>query len=544
MASDGTVAEAAYPVEYQGQVGAVIVYSDPVSDIVRSVAIVRHEILVAGGIALLLALIVGYFVARALSRAGQAARARRRAGGGRRLRPSDRRWTRPTSSGSWRSPSTRCSASSGSSRRPARSSSRPPRTSCARRSSRSAGSSSCSRTRTSTRRRGAGSSTRCREQVERLRKLSVDLLDLSRLESGSLELRPEQVDLGELTRSVSGEFEPTLAQHDSHLELRLPSRTIEAVCDPVRVAQIMRILIDNALTHTSSGTRIVVTAGREDGTRPPGRTRRRRGDRPGIAVADLRAVLHRRRRPGVGPRPGDRLRARRADGRAPVGRVRDRETRRSPWSCRSMAAGRPCTRPAARRRRRGSRHERPVSWPMTTTTGPELVLELGQQLRERVLPELGSHAGRAHAGDAAGGDVTFAVDEIAEELLAQFVAERAPAAGVLLRGPRPGGAARRHRRAGRRPDRRHPPGDGRAGVGVRRDRAGPARRRRADDGGRAAGLRGRDQDRRLVPGREGRRRAQHATGRAEPDHRHAADVLGLRVPRAAGAAPRSRCWPS
>ena len=63
---------------------------------------------------------------------------------------------------------------------------------------------------------------------------------------------------------------------------------------------------------------------------------------------------------------------------------------------------------------------------MTTTTSPELVLELGQRLRERVLPELGSHAGRAHAGDAVGGDVTFAVDEIAEELLAQFLAERAP----------------------------------------------------------------------------------------------------------------------
>ena len=37
MSSDGTVAEAAYPVRYQGRVGAVIVYSDPVSDIVRSV---------------------------------------------------------------------------------------------------------------------------------------------------------------------------------------------------------------------------------------------------------------------------------------------------------------------------------------------------------------------------------------------------------------------------------------------------------------------------------------------------------------------------
>ena len=65
---------------------------------------------------------------------------------------------------------------------------------------------------------------------------------------------------------MSGEFEPTLAQHDSHLELRLPSRSIDAVCDPVRVAQIMRILIDNALTHTSSGTRIMVTAATDNGS--------------------------------------------------------------------------------------------------------------------------------------------------------------------------------------------------------------------------------------------------------------------------------------
>jgi signal transduction histidine kinase len=104
-----------------------------------------------------------------------------------------------------------------------------------------------------------------RDQVERLRKLSVDLLDLSKLEAGSLELRTEEVDLGELTRAVSGEFEPTLAQHDSHIELRLAARRIGATCDPVRVAQIMRILIDNALTHTPPGTQIVVTAGREDG---------------------------------------------------------------------------------------------------------------------------------------------------------------------------------------------------------------------------------------------------------------------------------------
>ena len=37
-----------------------------------------------------------------------------------------------------------------------------------------------------------------REQVERLGKLATDLLDLSRLEAGSLELRREQTDLGAL----------------------------------------------------------------------------------------------------------------------------------------------------------------------------------------------------------------------------------------------------------------------------------------------------------------------------------------------------------
>jgi myo-inositol-1(or 4)-monophosphatase len=56
----------------------------------------------------------------------------------------------------------------------------------------------------------------------------------------------------------------------------------------------------------------------------------------------------------------------------------------------------------------------------------ELVLELAQQLRSTVLPLLGSHAGRAHQGDGAGGDVTFAVDEVAERELAAFVAERGP----------------------------------------------------------------------------------------------------------------------
>ena len=54
------------------------------------------------------------------------------------------------------------------------------------------------------------------------------------------------------------------------------------------------------------------------------------------------------------------------------------------------------------------------------------MLDLALHLRERVLPELGSQAGRVQHGAGAGGDVTFAVDTIAEEALAAFLAERGP----------------------------------------------------------------------------------------------------------------------
>ncbi len=64
--------------------------------------------------------------------------------------------------------------------------------------------------------------------------------------------------------------------------------------------------------------------------------------------------------------------------------------------------------------------------PNSKSDSRQLVLDLGLRLRELIVPELGSFAGRAHAGDGAGGDITFAVDAIAEDALVEFLAERAP----------------------------------------------------------------------------------------------------------------------
>jgi myo-inositol-1(or 4)-monophosphatase len=56
----------------------------------------------------------------------------------------------------------------------------------------------------------------------------------------------------------------------------------------------------------------------------------------------------------------------------------------------------------------------------------ELVTDLASTLREKVLPHLGAHAGRAHSGEAEGGDVTFQIDERAEGHMEAFLADRAP----------------------------------------------------------------------------------------------------------------------
>ena len=113
-----------------------------------------------------------------------------------------------------------------------------------------------------------------RGQVDRMRNLAVELLDLSRLEAGALELRPEPTDVGQLAREVAAEFTPAAAQHESDVTLDLRPEPIELDCDPERVAQVLRILLDNALRHTPPGTGVRVSAARSQRARSAGGLRR------------------------------------------------------------------------------------------------------------------------------------------------------------------------------------------------------------------------------------------------------------------------------
>lgn len=101
------------------------------------------------------------------------------------------------------------------------------------------------------------------DQIVRLTKLATDLLDLSRIDTGSLDIRPERVDVEELARGIARDFEPIATRHDTKIEITAQAG-LDALCDPDRLAQIVRILVDNALSHTPLGTNIRIDAQRRD----------------------------------------------------------------------------------------------------------------------------------------------------------------------------------------------------------------------------------------------------------------------------------------
>jgi signal transduction histidine kinase len=269
-ARGGRMGAAALPLYVQPQgaarpvLGFVAVFSATLSDVEGDVALIRRRIIVAGGIALVIALLAGFLVARALSqRIERMERAARRVAAGdfSARFVSDRADELGRLAEALNAMQRQLAELDSARKRFIATASHELRTPLFSLS----GFLELLQDEDldeETRERFLG---QLREQVDRLVTLATGLLDLSKLEAGALVLAPERTDLGGLAERVSEEFAPALAGHRSRLEVRLPAGAVRAVCDPDRVAQVMRILIDNALTHTPPGTDLVVTAGRHNG---------------------------------------------------------------------------------------------------------------------------------------------------------------------------------------------------------------------------------------------------------------------------------------
>ena len=105
-----------------------------------------------------------------------------------------------------------------------------------------------------------------REQVRRLTKLASDLLDLSRLDAGAVEIERESIDLTGTARTLVREFRGLAAKHGSRVVLtRDGDAPPHAMGDEQRVQQIGRVLVDNAIRHTPTGTEVRVGVSGENG---------------------------------------------------------------------------------------------------------------------------------------------------------------------------------------------------------------------------------------------------------------------------------------
>jgi len=90
-----------------------------------------------------------------------------------------------------------------------------------------------------------------------------ELLMLTRADAGALALQRELVEIDEVCRQAAHALAPLARERDMALELDLPPRTVLVRGDELRLAQVARNLLDNALRYTPSGGRVVLTLRQE-----------------------------------------------------------------------------------------------------------------------------------------------------------------------------------------------------------------------------------------------------------------------------------------
>ncbi|HYX67423.1 MAG TPA: PAS domain S-box protein, partial [Burkholderiales bacterium] len=100
-------------------------------------------------------------------------------------------------------------------------------------------------------------------QVNHLARLIDDLMDVSRITFGKVQLRRSRLDLRDVAREAVTTCEPLVTASAHRLELELGAEPLWLDADRVRLAQVIANLLSNAVRYTPSGGRIVLRAARD-----------------------------------------------------------------------------------------------------------------------------------------------------------------------------------------------------------------------------------------------------------------------------------------
>ena len=97
-------------------------------------------------------------------------------------------------------------------------------------------------------------------QVAHLTRLVDDLLDVSRIARGKVELKVDLVEIAEVVVKAIEMASPLLEQRAHALELDVPRRGLAVTGDATRLAQVVSNLLTNAAKYTPAGGRIAIVA--------------------------------------------------------------------------------------------------------------------------------------------------------------------------------------------------------------------------------------------------------------------------------------------
>ena len=98
-----------------------------------------------------------------------------------------------------------------------------------------------------------------REEVTRLKTLVNDLLDLSRIEAGKIELFFEQTDVGALFERVVPVFRAQFQEKSVELVVETGAGPVYARADPSKIAWVLTNLLSNALRYVRPGGRVMLS---------------------------------------------------------------------------------------------------------------------------------------------------------------------------------------------------------------------------------------------------------------------------------------------
>jgi two-component system, NtrC family, sensor histidine kinase KinB len=102
--------------------------------------------------------------------------------------------------------------------------------------------------------------TAAREDSDRLYGVIENLLDISRIESGKMEMNLQSVSASQIIRSAVESFQGSARDRNVELSTSLPEDTPEVVADTMQIEHVIANLLTNALKYTPAGGKITISA--------------------------------------------------------------------------------------------------------------------------------------------------------------------------------------------------------------------------------------------------------------------------------------------